>query len=166
MATTHLIRQLLCITAVAYTISMVWLPVSLPPPMIAAEAMPMLHGRIVHQQGNQLPGVRQPQSRTGASGVVVVVAGPFSPRRLGDPFLPAAALQIPILASGRSSADGGFAVRLPPPVTWPERVTLMLQVPGGYYLNRFDDQGRFASLGLPEALRELQLLIDDRSAHF
>jgi hypothetical protein len=39
-------------------------------------------------------------------------------------------------------------------------------VPGGYYLNRFDHQGRFASLQLPEDLRQELLLHDDRAARF
>ena len=127
--------------------------------------MPELRGRIVQQHGNQLPGLR-PQVSAAAAGVVVVVAGQLSPLRLGDPFLPQAALAAPILARARSGADGVFALRLPPQASGSARVTVLLQVPGGYYLNRFDAQGRFVSLRLPEGVQEPLLLIDDRAASF
>jgi hypothetical protein len=164
VAAPQLIRLLLWIVVPIFGINLGGIVVL--PAGMAADLRPELRGRIVLQRGNQLPGLRS-QSFAGAAGVVVMVSGQLSPLRLGDPFLPEAALLVPILASARSSSDGAFALRLPPQASWPARVTVLLKVPGGYYLNRFDAKGRFLSLQLPEDLSEAQLLlVDDRGASF
>ena len=45
-------------------------------------------------------------------------------------------------------------------------LTLFLVVSGGYYLNRFETSGSFASFSLPAAGSDSPLLIDDRGATF
>lgn len=133
---------------------------------MAAEPSAALHGRVTEQRGNQQPGAGRPKLGTGVSRSLVVVAGQISPLQLGDPFLPAAALHLPILARGRSGADGAFVIALPSAKTLPARITVLLELPKGYYLNRFAADGSFASLPLPQALQQPLLLIDDRAASF
>lgn len=64
-----------------------------------------------------------------------------------------------IATEGESSDAGGhFQLVLPPGV-----VTLLIAVPGGYWLNRFDGRGDFSSVLLENGLGPV-LLLDDRGA--
>ena len=163
VAAQRLIPCLLCaLVAIGVTMG-----AQLPSPLMAAEVPQQLRGRVLQQAGNQFPGVDRGQSGIAlAVADVVLVAGQLSPRQLGDPFLPARALTAATLARGRSRPDGSFALTLPATGVLPARATLLLKVPGGYYLNRFDDQGRFASIQLPQDLQRELLLNDDRSARY
>lgn len=166
MATARLITRLLCLALLGFSITLIPASFTCPPGLMAAETTAQLRGRVLEQRGNQMPGPGRSPHAAGVARSLVVVAGQVSPRQLGDPWLPAAALQRPILARGRSGADGAFVIALPTATPLPARITLLLQWPDGYYLNRFDDQGHFASLPMPQALEQPQLLIDDRAASF
>jgi len=71
-------------------------------------------------------------------------SGPLPPQRL--------------LAEATTVAGGHFQLVLPPGV-----VTLLIAVPGGYWLNRFDGRGDFSSVLLENGLGPV-LLLDDRGA--
>jgi hypothetical protein len=97
---------------------------------------------------------------------IVVVLGRIQPVQLGDPFLPEAKLQAPILSRGRSGTTGHFQLSVAQARPEPFEVTLLLVVPGGYYLNRFDGSGAFAAYRLPQASQQSIELLDDRGAVF
>jgi hypothetical protein len=149
----------------------------LNPPVEALSLNPMaLEGRVIVERGNQMPGPLTPNQRPGAGATVVAIRGYLSPQQPGQPFLPANALRAPILARASGDSRGQFRLTLPPSKTAAggntksgvgQRITLLLAVPGGYYLNRFDAQGRFASISLPISADQSPILIhDDRGAIF
>lgn len=143
----------------------------LPYPVVADEMLskPVLtiHGQIKRHSGNRLPGPSLPPVTVAAGQELVVVQGELQPQQLGDPFLPSPALKAPVLGRTRTDAHGHFQLTLPhPPATTRARVTVLLVVPGGYYLNAFDGAGRFASLSLPADAEQPLVLHDDRGALF
>ena len=130
-----------------------------------AEPAPILRVQVIQRRGNQMPNLEIPQQQEQPGAVVVVIlAGQVKASMLGDPFLPSAALRAPILARATTQRDGHLNWQLPATHTWPRHITLMLEVPGGLYLNRFDGSGHFASLQQPEELNNLLTLVDDRGA--
>jgi hypothetical protein len=146
-------------------------------PVEALSLTPMtVEGRVILQRGNQMPGPHTPIQGAGAGAPVVAIGGYVWPQKPGKPFLPSNALRAPILGRARSDSQGRFRLTLPPGrssttgSTKPgvvQRITLLLAVPGGYYLNRFDAQGRFASISLPVNGDQPPILLqDDRGATF
>jgi hypothetical protein len=151
------------------------LPINPPVGALPLTSM-TLAGRVILQSGNQMPGPRTPSQRPGAGTTVVAIGGYVAPQQPGQPFLAANALKAPIVGRARSDHQGRFTLTLPAikvasssttkKVT-EQHVTLLLVVPGGYYLNRFDAQGRFASIKWPISADQAPiLLIDDRGATF
>lgn len=148
---------------------------NLPVPALSLKSM-ALEGRVILQSGNQIPGPRTPSQRPGAGTTVVAIGGYVSPQQPGQPFLAANALKAPIVGRARSDIQGRFTLTLPaskaaaagtPQAGAGQRITLLLVVPGGYYLNRFDAQGRFASITLPISADQPPILLkDDRGATF
>jgi len=132
-----------------------------------------LDGQVTAIRGNQLPGVLMPPSQPGARCTVVAVAAPLSPLHPGQAFLPARARKLPVIARARCNDQGRFRLVLPASHqatstgASPQQLTLLLVVPGGYYLNHFDGQGRYASLDLPIAAGHPPIVIrDDRGATY
>lgn len=151
------------------------LPINPPVGALSLKSM-TLAGRVILQSGNQMPGPRTPSQRPGAGTTVVAIGGYVAPQHPGQPFLAANALKAPIVGRARSDLQGRFTLTLPAskaaaagtPKAGPgQRITLLLVVPGGYYLNRFDAQGRFASITLPISADQPPILLkDDRAATF
>ena len=136
-------------------------------PVMAVQASIPLCGSIQRLRGNQQPSIgRSAAAAPAAAQDVVLVSGRVFPVQLGDPFLPAAALRASILGRARSDANGRFCIPLDPAPAAGQPLTLLLVVSGGYYLNRFEGSGSFASLSLPAAGSDPPLLIDDRGATF
>lgn len=143
---------------------------ALPPHQMAIE------GQVLVERGNQMPGPGKAVQRPGAGMTVIAIRGNLSPLQPGQPFLPANALKAPILGRARSDSHGRFRLTLARPKTEPTqatregtrpRITLLLAVAGGYYLNRFDAQGQFASISLPLGPEQPPILLrDDRGATF
>jgi len=132
-----------------------------------------LDGQVTVIRGNQLPGALTPPSQPGARCTVVAVAAPLSPLHPGQPFLPARARNLPVIARARCNDQGRFRLVFPASNqatstgASPSQLTLLLVVPGGYYLNHFDGQGRYASLDLPIAAGHPPIIIrDDRGATY
>ncbi len=129
------------------------------PPAAAAPAPILVQGQLVRLSGNQLPG---PGLRPGAAAAagrwVVAVRGSLAAG--GQPLwrqpLPADRL----LGRSRTDSQGRFALRLPPGIA-----TLLIEVPQGYWLNRFDGQGDYATVTVQPGLPP-QRLVDDRGALF
>lgn len=140
-------------------------------PSFALGTAVTLEGRVTMINGNQLPGPRTPPLQADARRTVIAVSGQLAPLQPGQAFLPARSLRAPIIARTHSNARGRFRLVVPvspqaskitPTV---QRLTLLLVVPGGYYLNLFDDQGRFASLALPLSADHPPIVLrDDRGA--
>jgi len=131
----------------------------------------VLEGSVVVIRGNQLPGPRRIEPSPASACTVIAVAGAVMPLQPGQALLPARALKAPILARVRCNRQGRFRLTLPDPARWPirlagtPRLTLMLEVPGGYYLNHFDGEGQFVALGLPLASDRAPITLrDDRDA--
>ena len=151
------------------------LPINPPVGTISLKSM-TLAGRVIVQSGNQMPGPRTPSQRPGAGTTVVAIGGYVAPQQPGQPFLAANALKAPIVGRARSDLQGRFTLTLPaskaaaagtPKAGAGQRLTLLLVVPGGYYLNRFDAQGRFASINWPISADQAPILLkDDRGATF
>lgn len=136
-------------------------------PVMADQASIPLCGSIQRLRGNQQPGIgRSAGAAPAAAQDVVLVSGRVLPVQLGDPFLPAAALRAPILGRARSDSNGRFCMPLDPAPAAGQPLTLLLVVSGGYYLNRFEGSGSFASFSLPAPGRDSPPLIDDRGATF
>lgn len=156
-------RPLLKLTAALAAL----LPLNLAP---AALATPVLvDGRVIVISGNQLPGPGIPPPGPGRGLTVVAVAGTIAPVQPGRPFLPATALRAPIIARARCNDQGRFRLSLPRSTARSnasqQPLTLLLQVPGGYYLNHFDGEGRFASIPTPGAGDQPPIVLrDDRGA--
>jgi hypothetical protein len=145
--------------------------VSLTPPpgdlVMAGQASDQLHGSIQRLRGNQQPGIGRAMAPSPAvDQEVVMVRGRVQPMQLGDPFLPAASLRAPILSRARSDASGSFHLLLEPALDHQQPLTLLLVVPGGFYLNRFEGSGHFATLTLPPSGGPPIVLVDDRGASF
>lgn len=137
----------------------------LPDQLMAAPPPHILQGRIERPAGNRMPGPALTPAPPAPAQELVAVEGSIQPRQPGDPFLPAAALRAPVVGRTRSDGTGAFRLSLAPGKST-RTVTLLLVVPGGYYLNAFDHAGRFASLSLPAATGRLLILSDDRRAVF
>jgi hypothetical protein len=136
-------------------------------PVMAVQASIPLCGSIQRLRGNQQPSIgRSAAAAPAAAQDVVLVSGRVFPVQLGDPFLPAAALRASILGRARSDANGRFCIPLDPAPAADQPLTLLLVVSGGYFLNRFEGSGSFASFSLPAAGSDPPLLIDDRGATF
>lgn len=154
----------------------------MPPGAIPGVAMPInaigstaVEGVVTEISGDQLPGPGQVGPRPAAGCTVIAVSGPLTPLRPGEAFLPSQALQAPILARARCDSRGRFRLLVPAAGPAPQssphstrtgrRLTLLLQVPGGFYLNHFDGQGDFASIELPLAADHPPIVLrNDRGA--
>jgi len=153
-------------------LGILWVLIASQPPMpestaLAGEAPLILSGRIQKLQGNRQPGPDPMPALGPASGQeIVVVLGGIQPVQLGDPFLPERNLRAPILSRGWSGPTGHFQLPVAHPLPEPFAVTVLLVVPGGYYLNRFDGSGAFAAYHLPQASQQPIELVDDRGAVF
>ena len=155
--------------------SAILLPINPPVGALSLKSM-TLAGRVILQNGNQMPGPRTPSQRPGAGATVVAIGGYVAPQQPGQPFLAANALKAAIVGRARSDLQGRFTLTLPASKAAAagtntagagHHVTLLLVVPGGYYLNHFDAQGRFASIHWPFSADQTPLLlIDDRGATF
>jgi hypothetical protein len=139
---------------------------STPAPVVYAASSPViLVGKIQRLKGNQQPGLEQRQPpETLVEQEVVVVKGRVDPVQFGDPFLPFDRLKAVVISRGRSDGSGCFRLPLQVPSSPASEVTVFLVVPGGYYLNRFDGSGSFATLAISEEAPARIVLVDDRSA--
>ena len=140
--------------------------VQLNPPV---HSMPLqqpiiLQAKVIRLIGNQIPGGGGRRQFVAPAQEVIVVAGILQPTELGNPLLPQQAMNSEILLRARSDSNGFLTLRLPVDLKKPGRVTILLVVPGGYYLNRFDEHGNFSSLSLSEDLDDLLVLVDDRNS--
>ncbi|MFM8526336.1 MAG: hypothetical protein ACKOCM_12065 [Cyanobacteriota bacterium] len=156
-------RSLLTLTAALAAVFHLNLPAG-------ALASPVLvDGTVMVIAGNRFPGPHLSPPQPGRGMTVVAIAGRVSPAQPGQPFLPAAALRAPIIGRARCNAQGRFRLSLPQSRTSSSAsdppLTLLLQVPGGYYLNHFDGEGRFASIRIPRPPDQPPILLrDDRGA--
>lgn len=167
-----MVKRTLLTLLVAFAIL---LPINPPVGALSLKSM-TLAGRVIVQSGNQMPGPRTPSQRPGAGTTVVAIGGYVAPQQPGQPFLAANALKAPIVGRARSDLQGRFTLTLPaskaaaagtPKAGAGQPITLLLVVPGGYYLNRFDAQGRFASINWPISADQAPILLkDDRGATF
>jgi hypothetical protein len=125
-------------------------------PQAAAAPAPLpLSGRVEQVAGDLMPGPGGRSTPRPAPGRrVMAVRGtlPAGGRPLWSGPLPPQRL----LAEATTDADGHFQLLLPPGV-----VTLLIAVPGGYWLNRFDGRGDYSSVLLEHGLGPV-LLLDDR----
>lgn len=140
--------------------------VQLNPPV---HSMPLqqpiiLQAKVIRLSGNQIPGGGGRRQFAAPAQEVIVVAGILHPTELGNPLLPQQVMNSEILLRARSDSNGFLTLRLPLDLPQVRRVTIMLAVPGGYYLNRFDEQGNFSSLSPSEELDKLLVLVDDRNS--
>ena len=110
--------------------------------------------------GNQLPGpgpsLAAPTVAQGRRVLAIRGTLPAAARPLWTAPLPADRL----LGQARTDGHGRFRLLLPP-----GPVTLLIEVPGGYWLNRFDGCGDFTSLQVQPGLAPVRL-VDDRGAVF
>jgi len=123
-----------------------------------------LQAKGIRLSGNQMPGGGGRRQFAAPAQEVIVVAGTLHPTELGRPLLPQQAMNSEILLRARSDSNGFLTLRLPLDLEKPGRVTILLVVPEGYYLNRFDEHGNFSSLSLSEDLNDLLVLVDDRNS--
>ena len=123
-----------------------------------------LQAKVIRLSGNQMPGGGGRRQFAAPAQEVIVVAGTLHPTELGNPVLSQQAMNSEILLRARSDSNGFLTLRLPLDLRQVGRVTILLVVPGGYYLNRFDEQGNFSSLSLSEGLDKLLVLVDDRNS--
>ena len=140
--------------------------VQLNPPV---HSMPLqqpmfLQAKVIRLSGNQMPGGGGRRQFVAPAQEVIVVAGILHPTELGNPLLSQQAMNSEILLRARSDTNGFLTLRLPLDLKKPGRVTILLVVPEGYYLNRFDEHGNFSSLSLSEGLDKLLVLVDDRNS--
>lgn len=140
--------------------------VQLNPPV---HSMPLqqpmfLQAKVIRLSGNQMPGGGGRRQFVAPAQEVIVVAGILHPTELGNPLLSQQAMNSEILVRARSDTNGFLTLRLPLDLKKPGRVTILLVVPEGYYLNRFDEHGNFSSLSLSEYLDDLLVLVDDRNS--
>jgi hypothetical protein len=140
--------------------------VQLNPPV---HSMPLqqpmfLQAKVIRLSGNQMPGGGGRRQFVAPAQEVIVVAGILHPTELGNPLLSQQAMNSEILLRARSDTNGFLTLRLPLDLKKPGRVTILLVVPEGYYLNRFDEHGNFSSLSLSEYLDDLLVLVDDRNS--
>ena len=124
----------------------------------------VLHAKVIRMGGNQMPGGGGSRQFAAMAQEVIVVAGTLHPTELGNPVLSQHAMNSEILLRARSDSNGFLTLRLPLDLEKPGRVTILLVVPEGYYLNRFDEHGNFSSLSLSEDLNDLLVLVDDRNS--
>jgi hypothetical protein len=127
------------------------------PPAAAAPAPLPLSGRVEQVAGDLMPGPggrRVPRPAAGRR--VVAVSGTLPAG--GQPLWSAPLPSHRLLAEATTDAGGHFRLFLPPGV-----VTLLIGVPGGYWLNRFDGRGDYSSVLLERGLGSV-LLLDDRGA--
>jgi hypothetical protein len=138
----------------------------LPPAMAKSPAV-ILTGSIQKWRGNRQPGPGLgPNPLVAVGQEVIAVQGRIFPSQLGDPFLPSSQLRTPVLSRAPSNTNGQFQLVIPTEGTIQREVTLLLVVPGGYYLNRFDSSGSFATVQLPHPHQQPIVLIDDRGTVF
>ena len=123
-----------------------------------------LQAKVTRLSGNQMPGGGGRRQFVAPAQEVIVVAGILHPTELGNPLLSQQAMNSEILLRARSDSNGFLTLRLPLDLKKPGRVTILLVVPEGYYLNRFDEHGNFSSLLLSEYLDDLLVLVDDRNS--
>ncbi len=123
-----------------------------------------LQAKVIRLSGNQMPGGGGGRQFAAPAQEVIVVAGTLHPTELGNPVLSQQAMNSEILLRARSDSNGFLTLRLPLDLEKPGRVTILLVVPEGYYLNRFDEHGNFSSLSLSEDLNDLLVLVDDRNS--
>ena len=140
--------------------------VQLTPPVYS---MPLqqpivLHAKVIRMSGNQMPGGGGRRQFAATAQEVIVVAGTLHPTELGRPLLPQQAMNSEMLLRARRDSNGFLTLRLPLDLPQVGCVTILLVVPGGYYLNRFDEQGNFSSLSLSEGLDKSLVLVDDRNS--
>ena len=152
--------QLSLLLALVVAPSLLHLPPLMAPvsPQAAAAPAPLpLIGRVEQVVGDLMPGPGARSTLRPAPGRrVVAVRGtlPAGGRPLWSGPLPPQRL----LAEATTVAGGHFQLVLPPGV-----VTLLIAVPGGYWLNRFDGRGDFSSVLVENGLGPV-LLLDDRGA--
>lgn len=131
-------------------------PDGAPSPAAAAEPLPV-SGRVDRLSGDQLPGPdHRAVPRPAPGRRVVAVAGTLPAG--GLPLWRAPLPHGRLLGQARTDGRGRFHLRLPPGVA-----TLLIDVPGGFWLNSFDGRGDFSSVTVRPGLEPLRLL-DDRGA--
>ena len=135
--------------------------------MAAAEPL-ILSGQVQVTRGNRLPGPGLKPVASSSSGgqEVVAVLGRIQPVQFGDPYLPGSQLRAPILGRARSGPTGRFQLSIGPLASAPAEITVLLVVPGGFYLNRFEGSGSFAVERVPQARPQPIVLVDDRGVVF
>jgi hypothetical protein len=127
----------------------------------------ILTGSIQQLRGNRQPGPGlKPNPVMAVDQEVIAVQGRIVPSQLGDPFLPSSKLRTPVISRARSDVNGRFQLAIPQAADSVDEVTLLLVVPGGYYLNRFGSSGSFATVPISQSDQQPILLIDDRGAVF
>ncbi|MEB3199847.1 MAG: carboxypeptidase-like regulatory domain-containing protein [Synechococcaceae cyanobacterium] len=125
-------------------------------PASAAALLPV-EGVVLRISGNHMPGPGSPRPSSPSPGrSVVAIRGllPSSGQPLWSLPLPSGRL----LGRAVTDSRGRFRLSLPPGT-----VTLLIEVPGGFYLNSFDGLARFSSVTVAPGLAPLRL-VDDRGA--
>jgi hypothetical protein len=136
------------------------LMVAAPTVMDPADALPVrvpLEGRVERLSGDRMPGPGpRPQAAAAPGRRVVAISGTLA--AAGQPLWRQPLPLARVLGSTLTDGAGRFRLEVPPGT-----VTLLIEVPGGYWLNRFDGQGNYASVSLRPGLGPV-LLLDDRGA--
>ncbi|MEB3266446.1 MAG: hypothetical protein VKN13_07525 [Cyanobacteriota bacterium] len=129
-------------------------------PAAPADGLPSLvtlEGRVERRSGNRLPGPGAAAPSAAAAGYqVVAISGtlPAAGQPLWRQPLPAGR----VIGHARTDGTGRFRLQVPAGT-----VTVLLAVPGGHWLNRFDGQGDYSSVHVRPGMAPL-LLLDDRGA--
>lgn len=125
----------------------------------AAAAAPLIsvEGTLQRLSGNRMPGPGTPAAATVAAGRrLVAIRGSLA--AAGQPLWSGPLPPGRLLGSAVTDAQGRFRLSLPA-----GPVTLLIEVPGGYYLNSFDDRAQFSVVMVAPGLAPLRL-VDDRGA--
>jgi len=117
-----------------------------------------VEGWLERVDGNRMPGPDPAPAATtaGPGRQVLAIGGTLS--AAAQPLWTAPLPADRLLGQASTDGQGRFRLLLPP-----GPATLLIAVPGGYWLNRFDGRGDFASLQVQPGLAPVRL-VDDRGA--
>lgn len=122
----------------------------------ASDGLIPVEGVVQRLSGNRLPGPT-PSAAVLASGRRVVAIRGSLPAA-GQPLWSRPLPPERLLGSAVTDGQGRFRLSLPP-----GPATLLIEVPGGFYLNSFDGRADFSSVTVAPGLAPLRL-VDDRGA--
>lgn len=123
----------------------------------ASDGLIPVEGVVQRLSGNRLPGPTAPSPAVLASGRRVVAIRGSLPAA-GQPLWSRPLPPERLLGSAVTDGQGRFRLLLPP-----GPATLLIEVPGGFYLNSFDGRADFSSVTVAPGLAPLRL-VDDRGA--